>query len=147
MNVVSLTFDRVFAISDLHLAEGRQVPELENFVSDVELAGFIGDALPRMNGAPCSLIINGDFIHFPRIGANVAMDCRPLRVGTTEAESITKVECAIASHPEVFKALKKHLKDGNQLRGVTGQPLCRSILAWRLDDHPTRTRWCRNTAA
>jgi UDP-2,3-diacylglucosamine pyrophosphatase LpxH len=68
------------------------------------------------------LIINGDFIDFPQIPLDGKRSIPPNDfLGTTEAESLHRLECAIAGHLEEFEALKHFLsRSGNTLFLLAG---------------------------
>ena len=66
--------------------------------------------------------VHGDFIDFPQIPLGGKRSIPPNDfLGTTEAESLHRLECAIAGHPEEFEALKHFLsKAGNTLFLLAG---------------------------
>jgi len=108
-----------FFISDLHLGDGDVCREdfdascTEQFVAFLESIGSIGGA---------KLIINGDLIDFPQIPLNASRSTPPHQfLGTTEPESLQRLERAIAGHPEEFETLKRYLsKPENELFLLAG---------------------------
>jgi UDP-2,3-diacylglucosamine pyrophosphatase LpxH len=101
----------LYIISDLHLCDGSRVEDFRS-VDERSLVAF----LFRLSRAPrATLIVNGDFIDFvqiqprPRMWFNATLDA-------SEAESLEKLDRAIAAHSPVFDALGRFVASGHQLR-------------------------------
>ncbi len=100
-----------FFISDLHLGDGNVCREdfdvscTKQFVAFLQRIGSLGGV---------KLIINGDFIDFPQIPLDASRSLPPNDfLGTTEAESLFRLERAIAGHREEFEALRRFLSRSN----------------------------------
>src|SRR5262249_340293 len=101
-------------ISDLHVGSPTN-PRLEDFDRDADFERLLGCVLPTRAGGPATIIIAGDFIDFPQILPELGKTSPGERFGSTEAESLSRVELAIEGHPRVFHALHDFAKSGNQV--------------------------------
>lgn len=108
-----------FFMSDLHWGDGDVSREdfdascAEQFVAFLNKIGSIGGA---------KLIINGDFIDFPQIPLDGERSIPPNDfLGTTETESLYRLERAIAGHQNELEALRQFLsKPENELFLLAG---------------------------
>lgn len=105
----------LYIISDLHLCDGSRVEDFRS-ADERSLVAF----LFRLSRSPrAHLIINGDFIDFvqiqprPHMWFNAVLDA-------SEAESLEKLDRAIAAHGPVFDALGRFVASGHQLRFHVG---------------------------
>jgi len=108
-----------FIISDLHLGEGQQ-NRLEDFDQQAaeQFVKFV-DGVSKLGGV--RLIINGDFIDFPQIILGTMSNPPQKFLGTTEPESVLRLQKAMAGHPDEFEALKNFLAEkGNELLVIPG---------------------------
>lgn len=108
----------VAMISDLHVGDPN-TPRLEDFNRDAQFEALLAGLPARANG-PVSLVIAGDFVDFPQIFPELGKSSPGDRFGTTEAESVARIEAAIAGHPRVFGALRSFVQDGNQVLVLPG---------------------------
>jgi hypothetical protein len=107
-------------ISDIHVGDPES-PTLEDFDRDDDFARLLADVIPaRTAGSPATLIIAGDFIDFPQILPELGRGSRWDRLGTTEDESVRRIERAITGHPRVFAALGDFVARGNQVLVLPG---------------------------
>ncbi len=119
VNIIAVAHKIRFFISDLHLGDGDQQREDFDLSCCEQFVAFLGN-IGSLGGA--KLIINGDFIDFPQIPLNGNRSRPPNDfLGTTEAESLLRLEAAIAGHREEFDALRRFLAGaGNQLFLLSG---------------------------
>lgn len=109
---------KLAVISDLHIGDKGNVA-LSDFDRDAELVRLLDERL-AVPGGPVSLVIAGDFIDFPQILPELAAGSPADGFGTTEAESVRRVDRAIDCHTAVFAALARFLDRGNQLLLLPG---------------------------
>lgn len=107
-----------FIISDLHFGDGQSTLEDFDATCTEQFVKFLGN-VTVLGGA--KLIINGDLIDFPQIPlAQKSPPPQPL-LGTTEDESVERLQKSINGHPEEFAALQRFLaKPGNELVLIAG---------------------------
>jgi len=108
----------IAVISDLHIGEGNK--SLDQFVSDAEFGRLLLDVIPKRFGPKTSLVINGDFVDFPQIAPSVGRHYLGDRLGATAAESVRRMQLAIAAHPAVFTNLQKYIERGGQVVLLAG---------------------------
>jgi UDP-2,3-diacylglucosamine pyrophosphatase LpxH len=104
----------IYLVSDLHLGAGDH---LDDFDRDESFIGFL-DMAGRRRGA--ELIINGDFIDFVAVRIEKA-STRPFsRLGSTEGESLQKLERVFEAHSDLFTALRVFMRKGHRVVLVPG---------------------------
>lgn len=112
--------DTAVMISDIHVGDPES-PTLEDFDRDEDFAFLLSEVIPaRAVGKPATLIIAGDFIDFPQILPALGRSSRWDRLGSTEVESLVRVQRAISGHPRVFSALRNFVARGNQVLVLPG---------------------------
>lgn len=105
----------LYIISDLHLCDGGP---LEDFRPEDERA--LVAFLFRISRLPAAtLIINGDFIDFVQIQPRPQMWYNAT-LGSTEDESLEKLELAVRAHAPIFDALRRFVAHGHSLRFHAG---------------------------
>lgn len=119
----------VYVVSDLHvgpgwLPDGRLDP-LEDFTSDSQFAQFL-DTIGT-TGEPVELVIAGDFLEYCQTLPEIGLASPEDHLGSTEAESIRRTEVILgyrpdiaSGHPEVFKALRRFMVEGNSITIIVG---------------------------
>lgn len=103
-----------YIVSDLHLGAGDR---LDDFDQDESFAAFLGDA-GRRRGV--ELIINGDFIDFVAVTLERNRTPSFSRLGSTEAESLRKLERVLEAHAGFFSALRGFIAAGHRVVLVPG---------------------------
>lgn len=112
--------DTAVMISDVHVGDPES-PTLEDFDRDEDFAHLLGEIVPaRAGGKPVTLVIAGDFIDFPQILPALGRSSRWDRLGTTEVESLVRIQRAVAGHPAVFGVLRDFVARGNQVLVLPG---------------------------
>lgn len=107
-----------FILSDLHLGDGQS--HLEDF-DDSCTESFVNFFVEAAALGGVKVILNGDFIDFPQIPLEHRSEPPHKFLGTTEAESVERLENAMNGHPEEFEALKLFLsKPRNELLLIAG---------------------------
>jgi len=103
-----------YIVSDLHLGAGDY---LDEFNQDEAFKNFL-ESISRRKGS--ELIINGDFIDF--VAVTLEKDTvRPFsRLGSTEKESLRKLERVLDAHSTFFSALRDFIEKGHRLVLVPG---------------------------
>jgi UDP-2,3-diacylglucosamine pyrophosphatase LpxH len=109
---------RAVVISDLHMGDPAS-PSLDPFECDGRFATLLDEVIPKTVG-PATLIINGDFIDFPRILPERARESPKDRLGATQGLSREKMDRVIERHKEVFQALNRYLNGGGQVLLLPG---------------------------
>jgi UDP-2,3-diacylglucosamine pyrophosphatase LpxH len=111
--VVSVAKTR-FIVSDLHLGAGDY---LDDFDHDDEFIAFMD-----MVGKPrnTELVINGDFIDFVAVNLDKT-SVRPFsRLGSTESESLAKLERVLEAHSAFFSSLRRYMERGHRIVLIPG---------------------------
>lgn len=107
-------------ISDIHVGSPES-PTLEDFDRDDDFERLLRQVIPaRAMNRPATLVIAGDFIDFPQILPELGRRSRWDRLGTTEEESLARINLAIQGHPKVFRALGEFVAGGNQVLLLPG---------------------------
>jgi UDP-2,3-diacylglucosamine pyrophosphatase LpxH len=138
----------LLVVSDLHLCEGVD-PESgrymrqEDFLFDDAFARFLryhekAKPQPRFGGRPWTLLINGDLVDFPQVDSlpkegepllqvkgvarydDLSADERNFGLGTTEKESVWKLERVARGHQNFFAALGWFIAHDNRVAIVKG---------------------------
>lgn len=109
----------VCMISDVHVGDPQQT-RLEDFDRDDDFACLLASVLPAWAGGPITLVIAGDFIDLPQILPELGKNSPGDRFGTTEAESLGRLELAMAGHPKVLGALRDFCAAKNQVLVLPG---------------------------
>jgi hypothetical protein len=106
-------------VSDLHLGDGKAG---DDFVDNKhQFANFVSAQADSEEGraGDIELIINGDFLEFVQVLPQ-AYTLRSSEYWCSESESLTKLDCILAGHPDVFAALKEFQKPGNRVTIFAG---------------------------
>src|SRR5579883_3314984 len=107
---------RAIVISDLHVCSSSSVG-----AGDYSMfSSFLLEVIPRRIGTPVTLIVNGDFIDFPRILPGLGKHGLDPASGCSEAESFRKLGLAVQSHQSLFEALNAFMQRGNQVLIIPG---------------------------
>ena len=99
-------------VSDLHMGDGRPG---DDFVDDrKQFASFVRQQAQSDRGrrGDIELIINGDLLEFVQVLPERYTLNSP-DYWCSEAESLDKLDCILAGHPEAFAALAEFQKTGN----------------------------------
>jgi UDP-2,3-diacylglucosamine pyrophosphatase LpxH len=138
----------LLVVSDLHLCEGvdpesGRYARQEDFLFDEAFARFLRyhervKQQPRFGERPWLLVFNGDLCDFPQVDAlpedgepllrvkgvacqaNLCADERIFGLGTSEQESVWKIERIARGHPAFFAALGWFVAHGNRIAVVKG---------------------------
>jgi UDP-2,3-diacylglucosamine pyrophosphatase LpxH len=138
----------LLVVSDLHLGEGvdpesGKYARQEDFLFDDAFARFLRyhegvKQQPRFGGRPWKLIVNGDLFDFPQVDAlpeegesllrvkevaryeDLSTDERSFGLGTTEKESVWKLERIARGHPHFFAAMGWFVAHGNDVAILKG---------------------------
>lgn len=120
----------LFVISDLHLGPGRDAATgewniLEDFRDDESLCAFLRET--GQSPRPVELVIAGDFIEYPQILPDIALNSPEDRLGCSEAESIERTAVLLgqrpdiaSGHPLVFAALREFMMHGHSITIIPG---------------------------
>lgn len=104
-----------YILSDLHIGAGDY---LDDFDQDKSFKYFL-EAISRHPGS--ELIINGDFIDFVSVTLKDETASPFSRLGSTEGESLRKLERVIKAHPAVFSVLRRFTEEkGHRLVLIPG---------------------------
>jgi UDP-2,3-diacylglucosamine pyrophosphatase LpxH len=101
-------------VSDLHIGDGSPA---DDFVNDRDqFATFLRTqaATPDGQAGKIELIINGDFLEFVQVLPK-AYTLNSTEYWCSEAESLAKLDCILAGHPEIFKALEAFQAQGSRV--------------------------------
>ena len=101
-------------VSDLHIGDASPA---DDFVNDRDqFATFLRTqaATPDGQAGRIELIINGDFLEFVQVLPE-AYTLNSTESWCSEAESLAKLDCILAGHPEIFSALAAFQAQGNQV--------------------------------
>lgn len=113
----------ILIVSDLHLGAGEnangKVNPLEDFHYDGKFAEFL-EWKSKQGAKKLELLILGDAFDFPQVIPEIGRSCHDPKLGTTQAESLTRLDLIIQGHPIFFDALKSWLSKGNILRFLRG---------------------------
>lgn len=113
----------ILIVSDLHLGAGEilggQKNPLEDFHFDERFAEFL---LWKASQYPHSLelLILGDAFDFPQVLPEIGLTCPDSKLGTTQEESLRRLELIIQGHRGFFQALKFFLSTGHTVRFLRG---------------------------
>lgn len=109
----------VIVVNDLHLGDPNgRIQDL--FDRDAEFATLLLETIPNQFGWPSTLVLAGDFIDFTQVSPEHSRHRYGARFGTTQAESVDKLERVIDGHPIVFAALAEFLDRGGQVLILPG---------------------------
>lgn len=113
----------ILIVSDLHLGagdtiEGKKNP-LEDFHFDEKFANLL-EWKSSQNEQPFEMLILGDAFDFPQVIPEIGLQCPDPRLGTTEEESLGRLEHIIQGHRTFFITLKQFLSAGNKVRFIRG---------------------------
>jgi UDP-2,3-diacylglucosamine pyrophosphatase LpxH len=101
-------------VSDLHMGDGEAgddfVDQQHQFASFVLAQAHSADG---RNG-DIELIINGDFLEFVQVRPQ-AYTLNSSQYWCSESESIAKLDCILAGHPDVFEVFKEFQKSHNRV--------------------------------
>src|SRR5262249_24884599 len=92
-------------VSDLHLGDGKPG---DDFVDEkCQFSNFLRAqaATPEGQAGDIELIINGDFLEFVQVCPQ-AYTLNSSEHWCSEEESLTKLECILQGHADIFAALK-----------------------------------------
>lgn len=109
----------VAVVSDLHIGDASS-PATDQFDADETFARLLGEELPARADEPTTLVLNGDFLDFTQVLPTCWRTAADRALGTTQEESVEKLERIIAGHPRVFIALAEFLDRGNQVVLIPG---------------------------
>jgi UDP-2,3-diacylglucosamine pyrophosphatase LpxH len=113
----------LFIVSDLHIGAGLRVGgqdnPLEDFLADAQFEAFLGSLTGGFRRTS-ELIVLGDAFDFPQVLPEIGKRCDGPRLGTTEAESLERMQAVIAGHPQAFDAMRQFLGAGGQLTFMRG---------------------------
>lgn len=103
-----------YIVSDLHLGAGDY---LDDFNQDGNFVAFL-DTVGGRRGA--ELVLNGDFIDFVAVKLDKT-SARPFsRLGSTEDESLSKLERVLEAHADLFTAIRVFMEKGHRVVLVPG---------------------------
>jgi len=103
-----------YIISDLHLGAGDY---LDDFDQDDSFLAFL-DLVAKRRGS--ELVINGDFIDFVAVNLEKS-SIRPFsRLGSTEDESLAKLERVFEAHSDFFTSLRVFMEKGHRVVLIPG---------------------------
>ena len=114
-------------VSDLHLGAGFAPDNpLEDFVTDDEFAGFLGDVVAESDekAIDVELIVNGDMVEFLQVPVVDTFDPRAVYPPeayhpSSEEASARKMALVIEGHPTFFAALRGFINPGPPRRNIT----------------------------
>jgi UDP-2,3-diacylglucosamine pyrophosphatase LpxH len=113
----------ILIVSDLHLGAGETIGEqenpLEDFHFDERFAEFLSWKVNQYSH-PLELLILGDAFDFPQVLPEIGLKCTDSRLGTTQEESVSRLEIIIKGHRVFFHALRDFLSTGNSIRILRG---------------------------
>jgi len=114
----------ILIVSDLHLGAGEKINgqrnPLEDFHFDERFADFLSFQT-RQYPHHLELIILGDAFDFPQVLPEIGFTCSTPKLGTTQEESMRRLELIIQGHGVFFKALRNFLLSGkNTARFIRG---------------------------
>ena len=101
-------------VSDLHMADGGSG---DDFVDDKhQFVEFLRTQAATEQGraGDIELVVNGDFLEFAQVCPD-AYILNSSEYWCSEAESLRKLDCILAGHPDVFAALKAFQDTGNRV--------------------------------
>jgi UDP-2,3-diacylglucosamine pyrophosphatase LpxH len=105
-------------VSDLHMGDGKRG---DDFVYDKgQFIKFLRHQLATPEGkkGDIELIINGDFLEFAQVNPQ-AYSLKSNRYWCSETESLTKLDCILRGHPDIFSGLKEFQQQGAGKNRVT----------------------------
>jgi UDP-2,3-diacylglucosamine pyrophosphatase LpxH len=103
-----------YIISDLHLGAGDY---LDDFDQDDSFLAFL-DLVAKRRAS--ELVINGDFIDFVAVNLDKS-STRPFsRLGSTEDESLEKLERVLTAHSDLFTSLRVFMEKGHRVVLIPG---------------------------
>ena len=103
-----------YIVSDLHLGAGDY---LDDFNQDESFITFM-DMVAKRRGT--ELIINGDFIDFVAVTLDKDSSRPFSRLGSTESESLGKLERVLEAHVDLFISLRAFMEKGHRVVLVPG---------------------------
>ncbi len=103
-----------YIVSDLHLGAGDYLDDFNQDARLIELLENVG----KRRGA--ELIVNGDFIDFVAVNLEKPTAKPFSRMGSTENESLAKLERVLEAHRDVFIALRAFLDKGHRTVLIPG---------------------------
>ena len=103
-----------YIVSDLHIGAGDY---LDDFNQDEGFMALL-DMLDRRRST--ELIINGDFIDFVAVTLEKSSSRPFSRLGSTEAESLEKLERVLEAHGAFFSSLRRYIEKGHRVVLVPG---------------------------
>lgn len=103
-----------YVVSDLHLGAGDYLDDFDRDDGFIELVREIGGR----RGA--ELIINGDFIDFVAVNLGKSSAGPFSRLGSTEGESLARLERVLAAHGDLFISLRVFMEKGHRIVLVPG---------------------------
>lgn len=120
-------------VSDLHLCDvednagGWKVYKRSRFVYDREFAALLKMARDGANGAPLTLVLNGDIVDFDLVTAvpddppwSVSLSERARGLDATEEKSAWKLSRVLDFHPVLLDALADLIAAGHRIVYVVG---------------------------
>ncbi len=103
-----------YIISDLHLGAGDY---LDDFEQDDSFLAFLEQLGKRRSS---ELIINGDFIDFVAVNLEKTTVHPFSRLGSTESESLEKLERVLRAHNDFFTSLRVFMERGHRVVVLPG---------------------------
>ena len=103
-----------YIVSDLHLGAGDY---LDDFDQDESFRLFLENIGGRRGS---ELILNGDFIDFVAVTLEKPTGRAFSRLGSTEAESLAKLERVMEAHAALIASLREFIERGHRVVLVPG---------------------------
>jgi len=113
----------ILIVSDLHLGSGETLEGQKNPLEDFHFDERFAELLSwKASQHPHSLqlLILGDAFDFPQVLPEIGLNCADSRLGTTQEESLRRLELIIQGHRILFDALREFLSTGNTVRFLRG---------------------------
>jgi UDP-2,3-diacylglucosamine pyrophosphatase LpxH len=113
----------ILIVSDLHLGAGEILGGKKNPLEDFYYDGNFSEFLEwksKQGAEQLELLILGDALDFPQVLPEIGHSCQDPKLGTTQEESLNRLESIMQGHPIFFDALKSWLSKGNILRFLRG---------------------------